>query len=118
MYSWIRMYVHVQVHVHHVHVHLHVRVRSYILKSRSLTDLAVDTDEAIRTVVTAVLPDCLPLHTLSSVLTRSVVYTNLRNVTEVSSVASVTVASFQRAVVSRDAGSVLRARIARLTHVH
>ena len=64
------------------------------------------------------LPDCLPLHTLSSVLTRSVVYTNLRNVTEVASVASVTVASFQRAIESRDAGSVLRARIVRLTHVH
>ena len=80
--------------------------------------MAVDTDEAVRTVVTAILPGCLPLHTLSSVLTRSVVYTNLRNVTEVASVASVTVASFQRAIESRDTGSVLRARIARLTHVH
>ena len=80
--------------------------------------MAVDTDVAVRTVVTAVLPDCLPLHTLSSVLTRSVVYTNLRNVTEVASVASVTVASFQRAIESRDAGSVLRARIVCSTHVH
>ena len=80
--------------------------------------MAVDTDEAVRTVVTAVLPDRLPLYTLSSVLTRSVVYTNLRNITEVASVASVAVASFQRAIESRDAGSVLRARIASLTRVH